>query len=157
MDAGFSITLPRQAYTVAVVRDILDTLLHRGGLCRECVDDILLAVSEAGANAVEHGGPAPDYTVESELGPRWCEVRVSHTGRAPDDAHLAERFANETAPLPSPEAESGRGIVLMRYLMDEVAFQDEPRTMVVLRKRRTVCDHPLESPAPERATRYALL
>ena len=157
MDAGFSITLPRQAYTVAVIRDILDTLLGRGGLCRGCVDDILLATSEAGANAVEHGGPAPDYTVEAELGPRWCEVRVSHTGRAPDDTRLAERFANETAPLPSPEVESGRGIVLMRYLMDEVAFQDEPRTMVVLRKRRTACDRPLESPPPERATRYALL
>ncbi|WP_017615571.1 ATP-binding protein [Nocardiopsis salina] len=157
MDAGFSITLPRQAYTVAVVRDILDTLLTRGGLCRECVDDILLAVSEAGANAVEHGGPAPDYTVEAELGPRWCEVRVSHTGRAPDEAHLAERFANDPVPLPSPDAESGRGIVLMRYLMDEVAFQDEPRTMVALRKRRTACDRPLDSPPPERSTRYALL
>ncbi|MBE3000937.1 ATP-binding protein [Nocardiopsis sp. HNM0947] len=157
MDAGFSITLPRQAYTVAVVRDILDTLLSRGGLCRECVDDILLAVSEAGANAVEHGGPAPDYTVEAELGPRWCEVRISHTGRAPDEAHLAERFANDPVPLPSPEAESGRGIVLMRYLMDEVAFQDEPRTMVALRKRRTACDRPLDSPPPERSTRYALL
>src|SRR5690625_7965849 len=75
MDAGFSITLPRQAYTVAVVRDILDTLLRRGGLCRECVDDILIAVSEAGANAVEHGDPAPDYTVEAELGPRRSEER----------------------------------------------------------------------------------
>lgn len=157
MDAGFSITLPRQAYTVAVVRDILDTLLRRGGLCRECVDDILIAVSEAGANAVEHGDPAPDYTVEAELGPRWGEVRISHTGRAPDNARLAERFANETVPLPGPEAESGRGIVLMRYLMDEVAFQDEPRTMVALRKRRTICDHPWKSPPPERATRYALL
>ncbi|WP_017577527.1 ATP-binding protein [Nocardiopsis kunsanensis] len=157
MDAGFSITLPRQAYTVAVVRDILDTHLHRGGLCRECVDDILLAASEAGSNAVEHGAPDPDYTVETELGPRWCEVRVSHTGRAPDDAHLAELFAQETVPLPAPETESGRGIVLMRYLMDEVAFQDEPRTMVVLRKRRTACDRPLESPPSERSTRYALL
>lgn len=157
MDAVFSIALPRQAYTVAVVRDILDTLLIRGGLCRGCVDDILLAVSEACANAVDHGGPAPEYTVETDLGPRWCEVRVSHKGRAPDDS-LAELLSGEhDVPFPGIESTSGRGILLMRYLMDEVAFESEPRTTVLLRKRRTGCDRPLEEPQPTRASRYALL
>ncbi|WP_159944746.1 MULTISPECIES: ATP-binding protein [unclassified Nocardiopsis] len=161
MDAVFSISLPRQAYTVAVARDVLGTLLARAGVCRDCADDILLAVSEACANAVDHGRPASDYRVEAEMGTRWCELRISHTGKAPDPAALAERFTADHTPLPGLEAESGRGILLMRYLMDEVAFEGEPRTTVLLRKRLTACDEPTreEEAAAGRVPvqRYALL
>jgi serine/threonine-protein kinase RsbW len=159
MDADFSISLPRQAYTVAVTRDVLGTLLVRAGVCGDCVDDILLAVSEACANAIDHGGPARDYRVEAEMGGRWCELRISHTGRAPDPVALAERFTTDHTPLPGLEAESGRGILLMRYLMDEVAFEGEPRTTVLLRKRLTACDGPPEESAADQvpAQRYALM
>jgi serine/threonine-protein kinase RsbW len=141
MDAVFSISLPRRAYTVAVVRDILGTLLFRAGLCRECVDDFLLATSEACANAVEHGGPTAEYRVDAEIDRHGCEVRISHTGRAPDPEALAARFSSERPPpLPGLDSESGRGILLMRRLMDEVSFEGEPRVTVLLRKRRTSCD-----------------
>lgn len=140
MDTVFSISLPRQAYTVSVVRDVLGTLLGRAGLCRSCADDILLAVSEASANAIDHGGPARDYAVEAELGGRWCELRISHTGTAPDPEAVAERFTDQHLPLPGLDSESGRGILLMRYLMDEVAFEAEPRTTVLLRKQVALCD-----------------
>ncbi|WP_017590619.1 ATP-binding protein [Nocardiopsis ganjiahuensis] len=159
MDTVFSISLPRQAYTVAVVRDVLGAILRRSGLCPACVDDILLASSEACANAVEHGGPSPDYEVEVELAPGWCELQISHTGRAPDTAALVQRFTSEHTPLPGLEAESGRGILLMRYLMDEVDFSGEPRTSVILRKRVTTCD-PAGSGSDSRRhspVRFALL
>ncbi|NYH52453.1 serine/threonine-protein kinase RsbW [Nocardiopsis arvandica] len=159
MDAVFSISLPRQAYTVSVARDVLGTLLVRAGVCRNCVDDILLAVSEACSNAVDHGGPARDYMVEAQMGGRWCELRISHTGRAPDPEALTERLTTDHTPLPSLDSESGRGILLMRYLMDEVDFEEEPRTTVLLRKRLTVCDGPPseEEAGPIPAQRYALL
>lgn len=159
MDAVFSLSLPRQAYTVAVARDVLGTLLVRAGVCRGCVDDILLAVSEACDNVIDHGEPASGYMVEAEMGGSWCQLRISHTGKVHDPAALAERFAAERMPLPGLEAESGRGILLMRYLMDEVAFEGEPRTTVLLRKRLTSCD----GPSPKKPTggipvqRYALL
>ncbi|WP_304452357.1 ATP-binding protein [Nocardiopsis sp. YSL2] len=157
MDAAFSLSLPRQAYTVAVVRDVLGTLLHRAGLCRECVDDVLLASSEACANAVEYGTPAREYVVEADLDDDWCELRVSHPGRAPDDSELAARFTRERPPLPGFEAESGRGILLMRYLMDEVAFRGEPRTTVLLRKHITRCDRPSMDGHRVPEMRYAAL
>lgn len=159
MDAVFSISLPRQAYTVAVVRDVLGMLLLRGGLCRDCLDDILLAVSEACANAIDHGAAAREYAVEAEVGGQWCELRISHTGRASDPTALATRFTTDRAPLPDLDSESGRGILLMRYLMDEVAFEGEPRTTVLLRKRLTNCGCPwvreTDGRVPPR--RYALL
>ncbi|GAA0986009.1 MULTISPECIES: ATP-binding protein [Nocardiopsidaceae] len=159
MDTVFSISLPRQAYTVSVVRDVLGTLLHRAGLCRSCADDVLLAVSEASANAIDHGGPARDYVVEAELGGRWCELRISHTGRAPDPEAVAERFTTDSMPLPGLDSESGRGILLMRFLMDEVAFEGEPRTTVLLRKRVALCDEASEASAAGRVpeARFALL
>lgn len=140
MDTVFSISLPRRAHTVAMVRDILDALLRRSRLCRGCIDDILLSVSEACTNAIEHGGPNDGYEVETEFAPGWCEIRISHSGRAPDMAALADRFTSPRTPLPGLESESGRGILLMRCLMDEVNFRGEPRTTVILRKRVTSCD-----------------
>lgn len=159
MDTVFSISLPRQAYTVAVVRDVLGALLRRSGLCQGCVDDILLASSEACANAVEHGDTSPDYEVEVELGPGWCELQISHTGRASDTAALVQRFTSEHTPLPGLESESGRGILLMRYLMDEVDFSGEPRTTVILRKRLATCDPAGGEALPRRqsSARFALL
>ncbi|HJE59243.1 MAG TPA: ATP-binding protein [Nocardiopsis listeri] len=140
MDTVFSISLPRRPYTVAIVRDMLGALLCRSGLCQGCIDDILISVSEACANAIEHGGPNDGYEVETEFAPGWCEMRISHSGRAPDMTALADRFTSPHAPLPGLESESGRGILLMRYLMDEVDFSAEPRTTVILRKRATSCE-----------------
>ena len=140
MDTVFSISLPRRPYTVAIVRDMLGALLCRSGLCQGCIDDILISVSEACANAIEHGGPNDGYEVETEFAPGWCEMRISHSGRAPDMTALADRFTSPHAPLPGLESESGRGILLMRYLMDEVDFSGEPRTTVILRKRATSCE-----------------
>ncbi|SIO85785.1 hypothetical protein BQ8420_08710 [Nocardiopsis sp. JB363] len=118
-----------------------------------------MSVSEACANAIEHGGPNDGYEVETEFAPGWCEMRISHTGRAPDVTALADRFNSPQTPLPGLEAESGRGILLMRYLMDEVAFCGEPRTTVILRKRVTSCDPASgESSAGEdRRSHFALL
>lgn len=139
MDAVFSISLPRKAYTVAVARDILDTFLYHAGLCRHCINDILLAASEAFTNAVEHGEAAQEYKVDVEIGPYWCELRISHTGRTTENMVLAELLSTDHVPLPDLESESGRGIVLMQCLMDEVAFEEEPRTTVLLRKRLAPC------------------
>ncbi|MFE1170595.1 ATP-binding protein [Nocardiopsis sp. NPDC058789] len=159
MDTVFSISLPRQAYTVAVVRDVLGALLRRSGLCAGCVDDILLAASEACSNAVEHGETSPDYEVSVELATHWCELQISQPGRAPESGALVRRFASEHTPLPGLTSESGRGISLMRYLMDEVDLRPEPHTTVILRKRVTTCD-PAHRGASERgqpSTRFALL
>ncbi|WP_017601255.1 ATP-binding protein [Nocardiopsis lucentensis] len=158
MDAVFSISLPRQAYTVSVVRDVLGTLLRRVGLCQDCADDIILAVSEACANAIEHAGSATDYRVEADLDSRLCELRISHNGEAPAGTALPRGLSPGPVPLPRLSAESGRGIFLMRRLMDEVSFRGAPRTTVLLRKRLTRCDHrPDPGPAHIHEQDYAAL
>ncbi|WP_051415696.1 ATP-binding protein [Nocardiopsis sp. CNT312] len=156
MDALFSISLPRQAYTVSVVRDVLGSLLKRSGMCQDCVDDVLLATSEACANAVEHAGAAHHYRVEATLAPYLCEMRISHKGRLPEGTALPRHLYLEHQPLPRLSAESGRGVFLMHHLMDEVDFSEAQRTTVLLRKRLTRCDgedraRPLHPPAAAHA------
>ncbi|MBB6174059.1 serine/threonine-protein kinase RsbW [Nocardiopsis mwathae] len=113
MDEQFSITLPRHAYTVTVMRDVLRTAFRVHGICGDCAFPILIAATEACANAVDHGAPAPDYEVRLRLRPSLCLLEVSHTG---------PEFRAGRVPLPELEWESGRGILLMRALMDSVAF-----------------------------------
>jgi len=100
-------------------------------------DEIVLAVGEAAANAVEHA-----YTDEPDPGPLevtfwtdsdaiWVEVRDHGRWREPP---------------PAPRAPGqGLGIVLMRRLIDCVLIQHDHRgTDVLLR-------HPVDRPAPDRA------
>ncbi|MFC3998314.1 ATP-binding protein [Nocardiopsis sediminis] len=113
MDVRFEIALPREAYTVAVMRDFLGEALRANGICDDCAFKIQLAASEACSNAVDHGAPAREYTVSTHLDSRTCVLEISHSGPA---------FSAATVPLPALDSESGRGILMMRELVDEVAF-----------------------------------
>ncbi|MBB5999010.1 serine/threonine-protein kinase RsbW [Streptomonospora salina] len=113
----FSIALPRQAYTVAVVRDFLNEALRSTRVCADCRFPILLAASEACANAVDHGSPSTGYRVTARVRTESCEVDVAHRGIG---------FDPDRVPLPDIESESGRGLLLMRQIMDEVAVLADP-------------------------------
>lgn len=129
MDERFLVALPRAAYTVPVLRNFLGCTLGVHGVCSECRRDILVAVSEACANVVDHGEPAPDYQVSVRIERAFCTLRITHTGR-----HFTPTVA---PPRPAPESESGRGVFLMHSLMDEVAFDvaADGRTTVSMSKR----------------------
>ncbi|MDA8369122.1 MAG: ATP-binding protein [Nocardiopsaceae bacterium] len=110
------------------MREFLGEALRTGGLCDECVFKILLAASEACTNAVDHGAPAPDYEVVARVDEHSCVLEIAHKG---------QEFTGAGVPLPELEAESGRGILLMRQLMEDVAFTgaEEGNTIVRLCKR----------------------
>ncbi|MFD0773402.1 ATP-binding protein [Streptomonospora algeriensis] len=132
MDVTFSIALPRQAYTVAVVRDFLGEALRSTGVCAECRFPVLLAASEACANAVDHGAPSSGYRVTVRVHADTCVLEVAHKGPGFDPAHV---------PLPDIEAESGRGILLMRQVMEDVSVSSDPdgTARLHLAKRFTQC------------------
>ncbi|MGQ9581286.1 MAG: ATP-binding protein [Armatimonadota bacterium] len=93
--------------------------------------DIKLAVGEAGANAIRHGMSNGPCRVEVELEKQPGELKISISdhgcGFNPQNAKVA---SNEQLD------ESGRGISVMRALMDEVKFKAaHPGTRVELVKR----------------------
>ncbi|MFD0469478.1 ATP-binding protein [Nonomuraea thailandensis] len=82
-----------------------------------CIADMLLAVSEACSNAVRHGGPANRYEVTAAIGAGQCDVRVADNGDGvPTMPHS----------FPPPDTENGRGLLIMRSVVDEISFGVTP-------------------------------
>lgn len=94
------------------------------------LDDIKLAVGEAVANALRHGRSRDGDWVEIKATRRGNALRV-----AVEDGGCGFSPALVCHTLPASMNEGGRGIVMMRALMDRVTFSQGPvGTCVVMFK-----------------------
>jgi serine/threonine-protein kinase RsbW len=131
MDVVFSLALPREEASVPVVRQLCRASLQNIGAMPECVSDIELALTEACTNVLQHAFDSrEEYRVDIRLDDEKCSIAVIDEGRGFDHPNLAK---GEEAAM---GAEGGRGIQLMRALVDKVNFNSEPEqgTMVRLVK-----------------------
>ncbi|MEW9549625.1 ATP-binding protein [Nonomuraea sp. NPDC050783] len=127
MDIEFSLALPRDAIGIPMVRRVLGDAMRSLNVSETCIADMLLAVSEACSNAVRHGGPANRYEVTAAIGYGQCDVRVADSGTGvPSMPHG----------FPPADTENGRGLLIMRSVVDEISFGVTPGrgTTVHLRK-----------------------
>ncbi len=129
MQITLMLCLPRDESTLPVVRHIAGFSLRELGVEEEAISDVELALTEASANVVKHSGVDDKYEVHLALQDKVCEIRVIDTGHGFD----------ATAPFDGAAAtdESGRGIQLMRALVDRVKLESKPEegTVVHLEKR----------------------
>ncbi len=95
--------------------------------------DMLLAVAEAAANATRHGRRED---VRTEIRVR-CALKAGVVSvTIADEGHGFDPASMPTDRLPDRFASGGRGLYLMRELMDEVEFDSGPGgTTVTLRRR----------------------
>ncbi len=101
MQITFSLSLPREAASVPVVRRLCTAALKRLGVREDCIADIEIAVTEACTNVVKHAAASThEYEVDVCIGQTSCDIRVID--------------------------ESGRGLFLMRSLVDELHFAADP-------------------------------
>lgn len=130
MEITLALNLPRDVQSVPVARRIVDTSLRAVGVEQDCLDDVTLALTEACTNVLQHSGPGDEYEVRVRLDDDVCSIEVADVGRGFDFETLAEGEA-------STEAERGRGVQLMRLLVDRVQFQSKPQagSVVHLEKR----------------------
>jgi len=131
VEIRYSLRLPRDVVTVPLVRTICRDAMHRLGVTPDCQGDVALALTEACANVVQHaGGDESEYEVQVEFTGGICHIRVVDQGRGIDvrDSSRTETILDQ---------DSGRGIVLMRLLVDRIAFESRPEdgTIVHLQKR----------------------
>jgi serine/threonine-protein kinase RsbW len=131
MELSLALTLPRDEQTVSVARHIVRNAMEQVGVEETCVDDFELALSEACTNVLLHSGPGDQYVVRLDMEGPIGVIRVIDVGHGFDSAKL------QAAPL--PEAERGRGLGLMRALVDRVDFtsRSEAGTIVTLEKGLT--------------------
>jgi anti-sigma regulatory factor (Ser/Thr protein kinase) len=112
---------PSVSASVRTMRLELRSFLDVAGLPVDELDDLILAASEAGANAVEHAGSFdPFFDVLTEVGEDWAGVVIQDHGR------WRAR---------SPGGHRGRGLYMMGVLADVTLTVGSGGTTVVLRNR----------------------
>ncbi len=139
MRLSFTLALPRDEVTVPIVRHLCREALTELGVESECVSDIELAVTEACTNVLKHAmGNQEDYEVTFDIDEVVCSISVVDTGEDFDPASLSAESA-------APGAESGRGVYLMRALVDRLQFVARPEagTVVFLEKRLALTEDAL--------------
>jgi anti-sigma regulatory factor (Ser/Thr protein kinase) len=123
--AAFERELPGDLNGLRQVRADLSRWLGAKGVTGLAADEVVLATSEALANAVEHGtegGGRVHLRVECSPGDDAREIVV----RVKDDGGWRTR---------PPAHDRGRGLALMRGLMDDVMVRHDGGTTVELRRR----------------------
>jgi serine/threonine-protein kinase RsbW len=135
MEIMLALTLPRDEVTVPLARHVVRTAMERAGVEAACADDVVLALSEACTNVLLHAGAGDEYEVRFHLGGQRCQIRVVDLGRGFDSVAMGRQ-------RPQPEAERGRGLTLMRALVDRVRFTSRPEdgTVVTMEKELEFAD-----------------
>ena len=116
-----------------MVRAMIQEVSRQAGFNETERSEITLAVDEALSNVMKHsykGNPDGQVWLSCAADNGCLEVVLRDQGEAVDPAHLEP-------PPPDEIRIGGRGVFLIRSIMDEVTFEREGETNVV-RLRRSV-------------------
>jgi serine/threonine-protein kinase RsbW len=115
------------------VRRIVASAMAEVGVERSCAADVELALTEGCANVVRHATSTDRYWVVFQLDPTAAKVTIADSGKG-FEVNGQQRMAGALA-------EGGRGLALMRMLMDEADFRvQEGRGTEVLLTKQIVLD-----------------
>jgi serine/threonine-protein kinase RsbW len=120
MSMWWCLQLRREAASVPLARRLLIDAMDSAGVDSEISYELSLALSEACANAVEHGrGEQSDaYCVTTYLDGDQCRIEVSDSGPG---------FRAAALPTALPlDSETGRGLFLIESLADHVRVGNRP-------------------------------
>ncbi|MCX4824283.1 ATP-binding protein [Streptomyces sp. NBC_01142] len=151
MSIWWSLHLRREAASVPLARRLLLGTMETAGVDPDVSYDLSVALSEACANAVEHGGDqgageaSAAYRVTAYLDGETCRIEVADSGpgfparRGGQCAHTAAQSAamaattataattsTPTTAAVAAIAEGGRGLCLIEQLADHVHFRNRP-------------------------------
>ena len=130
MEIKLTLALPRDELSVPVVRRVLKSSMQTLGVDDEVIGDIELALTEAVTNVLDHATHGEEYEVSAGINGELCVIEVVDRGSGFDSGALGHGDAHV-------DAEEGRGIQIMRALVDRVTFDNVPRvgTVVHLEKQ----------------------
>lgn len=123
MDAQVTVSCPRDRCHVRTVRALAWSLFDH--VPSEAADDLVLALTEACANAVLHADGSR-YAVRIDVRAARCTIEVvdGGAGFTDSDLHVA------------PTATHGRGLRIIRTLVDDVEFERDHEGMLVRLTKR---------------------
>ncbi|MGW2283667.1 ATP-binding protein [Streptomyces phaeochromogenes] len=127
MSIWWSLHLRREAASVPLARRLLLGTMESAGVDPDISYDLSVALSEACANAVEHGGESVHgesgeaYRVTAYLDGETCRIEVADSG----PGFPSGRGRASVRPAHS-DAENGRGLCLIQELADHVHIGNKP-------------------------------
>ncbi|MEU7045789.1 ATP-binding protein [Streptomyces varsoviensis] len=128
MSIWWSLHLRREAASVPLARRLLLGTMETAGVDPDVSYDLSVALSEACANAVEHGGDASaaDYRVTARIDGDTCRIEVIDSGPGFADKLRARgrRTPTRSHQPASDRAEHGRGLFLIESLTDHVRVRN---------------------------------
>ncbi|HEX4428222.1 MAG TPA: ATP-binding protein [Frankiaceae bacterium] len=142
MQVSFHLALPRDEASVPVTRRLIAQALRVVGVEPDTISDVEIALSEACANVLRHAKVGDAYEVRAGFDQERAFLEIIDQGSGFDDAAAGQ---------PDEDAESGRGVALMRALMDRVHFESRTGdgSSVVLEKRlRFLPNSPIQQMRP---------
>jgi anti-sigma regulatory factor (Ser/Thr protein kinase) len=104
------------SHSVPFVRGLCRKALDHLQVGKDTTDEIVLALTEACANVVQHSGDDTDYEVAVRIDDDACRISVWDEGGGFEMPDLSK---------PVDPTEGGAGLVLMRALVDELAFEQD--------------------------------
>jgi serine/threonine-protein kinase RsbW len=134
MEISFDLVLPSDAFTIPATRHIMSSTMAKLGISQTCIDDVEIALTEACTNVLKHSGPqGAEYEVHTIISSSLATIEIRDRGSGFDrtSASIGEMLREDGS------REGGRGLMLMRALVDEVDISPGPETgtVVTLTKR----------------------
>ncbi|MCX4549473.1 ATP-binding protein [Streptomyces sp. NBC_01387] len=134
MGIWWSLHLRREAASVPLARRLLLGAMETAGVDPDISFDLSVALTEACANAVEHGGyegpgaasPSQGYCVTAFLDGERCRIEVTDSGPGFPAGRGRGAARRNLRAQPSAPSENGRGLGLIEQLSDHADFRNRP-------------------------------
>jgi anti-sigma regulatory factor (Ser/Thr protein kinase) len=124
----------RVAYQRPAVERVVEACRHLGGLDADAAFRLRVAMGEAVANAILYGNgedPTRFVTIEAEARPEFVRVRVADEGPGFDPNSIPDPTG-----LTGVLRRRGRGLFLLRSLMDEISFNEMGNQVTLVLRAR---------------------
>jgi len=121
------ISFPSVADNISLVEKLINEICAAYGISEDHYGNILVAVTEAVNNAIQHGNkldPGKRVNLAFLAGDKSLSFEVTDQGPGFDFKNLPDPTNPENIEKPN-----GRGVFLMRHLADKVEFYDDGRTV----------------------------
>ena len=153
MEIKVVLSLPRDAASVPVSRQVLNNCLETLGVMPDTRADIALALSEACANVILHAGPGDQYEVHASARDGRCVIDVVNTGDQPEPMAPARgpwpatgAASAADAALGAPPAEHGRGLKIIDAVADNLQLTGNIRNGTTITHFEKALDYLPEAP-----------
>lgn len=135
MELDVALCLPQEGESVRLIRGVVRDALLTLGVTPDCVEDIRLALSEACTNVIDHAVAGDEYEVRLKVDDDRCHVSVKNSGDGLEASAL-------DGALPDPMSARGRGVAIMRAMVDNIDFISEPEAGTIVHLVKTLSFDP---------------